>query len=101
MIISSGAFLQLKQFDFPYLFWLGFMPRDFFTFDYFPLIPWLGALMLGIYFGKYIVRRTAALKFESRFATAFMFLGKNSLTVYLIHQPVLIFLLIVSGFKIF
>jgi uncharacterized membrane protein len=101
LIILSGAFLQLTQFDFSYLFWLGFMARTFFTFDYFPLIPWLGVLMLGIYFGKYIIRRMAALKFESRLAKAFMFLGKNSLTVYLIHQPVLIFLLIVSGFKIF
>ncbi|WAM22580.1 MAG: heparan-alpha-glucosaminide N-acetyltransferase (plasmid) [Candidatus Methanoperedens sp.] len=101
LIILSGAFLQLTQFDFSYLFWLGFMPRNFFTFDYFPLIPWLGVLMLGIYSGKYIVRKTAALKFENRFATAFMFLGKNSLALYLIHQPVLIFFLIISGFKTF
>jgi uncharacterized membrane protein len=96
LIILSGFYLQLTQFDFSYLFWLGFMPRNFYTFDYFPLIPWLGVLMLGIYSGKYIVRRTTDLKFESRFSTAFTFLGKNSLTVYLIHQPVLIFFLMVS-----
>ncbi|MCZ7393645.1 MAG: heparan-alpha-glucosaminide N-acetyltransferase [Candidatus Methanoperedens sp.] len=101
LIILSGFYLQITQFDFSYLFWLGFMPKNFSTFDYFPLIPWLGVLMLGIYSGKYFVRRTTDLKFESRFAAAFMFLGKNSLTIYLIHQPVLIFLLIVLGFKIF
>ncbi len=101
LIILCGFYLQLNQFDFSYLFWLGFMPKNFFTFDYFPLIPWLGVLMLGIYSGKYIVRRIAEIKFESRYAAPFMFLGKNSLTVYLFHQPVLIILLIALGFNPF
>lgn len=101
LITLSGFYLQLTQFNFSYLFWLGFMPRNFYTFDYFPLIPWFGVLMLGIYSGKYIVRRIAEIKFESRLATPFMFLGKNSLTVYLVHQPLLVLFLIASGFKIF
>ncbi len=101
LITLCGFSLQLTQFDFSYLFWLGFTPKNFITFDYFPLAPWLGVLMLGIYSGKYIVRKIADIKFESRFATPFMFLGKNSLTIYLVHQPVLIILLIASGFNPF
>ncbi|MDP2844945.1 MAG: heparan-alpha-glucosaminide N-acetyltransferase domain-containing protein, partial [Candidatus Methanoperedens sp.] len=62
---------------------------------------WLGVLMLGIYSGKSIIKRTANIKFESRFAAVFMFLGKNSLAIYLIHQPALVLLLMALGFKIF
>lgn len=101
LIALPGSYLQLTQFDFSYLFWLGFMPEKFYTFDYFPLIPWLGVLMLGVYSGRYIVGRTANLRFKSRFASAFMFLGKNSLTIYLIHQPVLVLLLMALGLKLF
>lgn len=101
LIAFPGFYLQLTEFDFSYLFWLGFAPENFSTFDYFPLIPWLGVLMLGVYSGKYIVKRTANIKYESRFAGAFMFFGKNSLNIYLIHQPMLILLLIALGFKLF
>ncbi len=101
LIAIPGFYLQLTEIDFSYLLWLGFTPENFSTFDYFPLIPWLGVLMLGIYSGKSIIKRTANIKFESRFAAVFMFLGKNSLTIYLIHQPALVLLLMALGFKIF
>ncbi len=101
LIILTGFFLHQMEFDFPYLLWLGFMPENFSTFDYFPLIPWLGVLMLGVYSGKNIVERTAYLKFENRSAGIFKLLGEHSLTVYLLHQPVLLILLMVWGFKTF
>jgi len=101
LITLSGFYLQQTEFNFPYLLWLGFMPENFSTFDYFPLIPWLGVLLLGVYSGKYIIGRTAGIKFENKLAALFMILGKKSLTIYLIHQPVLIILLIAAGFKLF
>lgn len=101
LIALPGFYLQLTEFDFSYLLWLGFTPENFSTFDYFPLIPWLGVLMLGIYSGKCIIKRTVNIKFKSRFAAVFMFLGKNSLAIYLIHQPVLVLLLMALGFNIF
>lgn len=100
-IVAAGFYLQQTEFNFSYLFWLGFIPRGFSTFDYFPLIPWLGVLLLGVYFGKSIAGKTADIKFNNRLAGKFMILGKNSLTVYLVHQPILIILLIVTGFKLF
>lgn len=100
-ITLLGFYLQQTEFNFSYLFWLGFIPESFSTFDYFPLIPWLGVLMLGVYFGKSVVKKTDSIKFKIKLASTFMFLGKNSLTVYMIHQPVLIFLLIATGTKLF
>ncbi|VVB88600.1 Uncharacterised protein [uncultured archaeon] len=101
LIILSGFYLQTQQFSFPYLLWLGFMPENFSTFDYFPLIPWLGVLMLGVYSGKNIIEKTWHVTFKSKVAKTFEFLGKNSLTIYLIHQPVLIFILMLMGLKLF
>jgi uncharacterized membrane protein len=101
LIILSGIYLQTRDFSFPYLLWLGFMPENFTTFDYFPLLPWLGVLMLGIFSGKSIIARTGHIKFNNRSAKAFVFLGRNSLTVYLIHQPILIFFLVLIGYRVF
>lgn len=101
LIILAGFYLQLTEFNFPYLLWLGFTPENFFTFDYFPLIPWLGVLLLGIYSGRYVIGKTASLEFEGRLAAAFKFLGKNSLFIYLIHQPLMVLLLMVMGLKLF
>lgn len=101
LIILSGIYLQTRDFSFPYLLWLGFMPENFTTFDYFPLLPWLGVLVLGIYSGKSIITKTGHIKFNNKAAATFVFLGRNSLTVYLIHQPLLIFFLMLTGYKLF
>src|SRR3989338_11188790 len=39
--IAIGIYLQTLVFNFPWLLWLGFLFRGFFTFDYFSLLPWL------------------------------------------------------------
>ncbi len=101
LIILSGIYLQTKEFGFPYLLGLGFMPENFTTFDYFPLIPWLGVLLLGIYSGKKIVEKTNHIKFKNIPAEAFIFLGRNSLMVYLIHQPLLVSFLMLMGYRLF
>ncbi len=100
-LILTGVFLQQQTFHFSSLLWLGFVPEKFSTFDYFPIIPWLSVILLGIYYGKYIVSKTEKIKFNSSFSGIFKFLGKHSLTVYLIHQPLLIMFLIAFGFKTF
>jgi uncharacterized membrane protein len=100
-IILSGVYLRQHTFNFSYLFWLGFVPEDLSTFDYFPLIPWFGVILLGVHYGKYIIEKTANMRFKGEISSIFTFLGKHSLTVYLVHQPALILLLIALGFKLF
>ena len=100
-IILSGIYLQQQTFNYPYLLWVGFVPQNFSTFDYFPIIPWLGVILLGVYYGRFIVETVETIKMEGRFSSIFKFLGQHSLTVYLIHQPLLIMFLFASGFKLF
>jgi uncharacterized membrane protein len=97
-ILLAGIYLQNFTFDFPWLLWLGFAPSDFYTFDYFPLLPWLGITLLGIFFGNLFypegVRRFRIKELSNFFPmNPLCFLGQHSLLIYLIHQPIIIFIL--------
>ena len=48
LFILTGLYLQNCSFDFAWLLWLGLPPRDFFSLDYFPLLPWFGVVLLGM-----------------------------------------------------
>ena len=106
LLIVVGFHLQSMTFNFPWLMWLGFPPSNFYTFDYFPLLPWFGLTLLGIYFGN-ILYKNGKRTFEIRdYSDNFVvkglaFLGRKSLFIYLIHQPVLIIILLLLGFKVF
>jgi len=107
LIIALGLYLQNFAFDFPWLLWLGFAPNNFYTFDYFPILPWFGFFLLGMYFGNSLYEKGKR-KFKikdfsnnSPFTRLFSFLGRNSLKIYLLHQPLLIIILLILGFKIF
>ena len=100
LISVVGLYLQFQQFDSSYFFWLGFIPKNLFTLDYFPLLPWLGILMLGVYFSKQMIKKMYKIKFNNRLADVLSFFGRNSLTIYLIHQPILVIILFALGFRL-
>ncbi|MGE5666563.1 MAG: DUF1624 domain-containing protein [Betaproteobacteria bacterium] len=90
-IIVAGLVFQNAAFDNRTLGWLGFMTAKPPTEDYVPLFPWTGVLLLGIPIGHHLVRtRFAALAPLARAPAALGFLGRHSLAVYLLHQPILI-----------
>jgi uncharacterized membrane protein len=66
-----------------------------FTIDYFPLLPWFGVVLLGISLGNIIYCNGEQRRFRlpdlSRYrsVTTISWLGKNSLSIYLIHQPII------------
>lgn len=81
----------------PYLYWLGLTAPDFESADYFPLLPYFGYFLLGAFLGKTLYRSRCSL-FPGSFAfhpfiRFLRFCGRQSLLLYLIHQPVLIFLI--------
>lgn len=90
-VIALGVTLQHPAFDNRMLGWLGFMTAKPATEDYVPLFPWTGVLLLGIAAGHLLVRtRFAALAFLARAPSLLGRLGRHSLAVYLVHQPLLI-----------
>lgn len=73
--------------------YLGFPPNNFISNDYFPLIPWIFLYFNGYYL-YYILIRTNSLKFLSAVrCKPLEFLGRHSLIIYMLHQPVIYFIL--------
>ncbi|UCD14170.1 MAG: DUF1624 domain-containing protein [Thermoplasmatales archaeon] len=100
ILILIGIVLKNFTFDFYWLIWLGFTPTQFYTVDYFPLLPWFGVVLIGAFIGNSLYpkyKRRFALKDFSkfRFIQLFCFLGRHSLIIYLLHQPILIGLIYV------
>lgn len=94
VFILSGIALRTTVFEFNWLVWLGFIPSGFSTIDYFPLLPWFGVVLIGIFIGKTLYpnyNRKFELSDLSRYKPVnfLCFLGKHSLVIYLIHQPIL------------
>ncbi|WP_321423067.1 heparan-alpha-glucosaminide N-acetyltransferase [uncultured Methanobacterium sp.] len=102
IFIFSGFFLAQFTVSYPWLLWLGLKPAEFVTVDYFPLLPWLGVVSLGIFAGKtlypnYERRFHLPELSKNLFTGIFSFLGRHSLLIYLIHQPILILILYLMG----
>jgi uncharacterized membrane protein len=80
-----------------YLLWLGIHPVMFYSVDYTPLIPWFGVVLIGMFAGKILYPAGKKLFFTDMqppsTARGLMFLGRHSLLIYLLHQPVIILIL--------
>ena len=66
---------------------LGITPPSFYTFDYFPIFPWFGVFLLGFKFGEAVMRSRHNNVKKVKFVCL---LGRNSLKIYLLHQPILV-----------
>lgn len=79
--------------DFPWLIPLGLVPGDFASSDYFPLLSNLGFFLAGAFLGKTLYRKKETLLPRVNPANPvlafFTRLGKWSLPVYLLHQPII------------
>ncbi len=96
VFVALGIYLKSITFDFSWLFWLLFIKTHYYhTVDYFPLLPWFGIVLIGLFFGRvfypnYIRRFTLADISNFPIIKSFCFLGRHSLVIYFLHQPILI-----------
>ena len=86
----AGWYLRTQAFPFWLLTPLGFAPYGFTSSDYFPLLPNFGYFLLGAVVGKraYAGRKSLFPR-ENPPLGLFQWLGRHSLMIYLLHQPVL------------
>ncbi len=98
LVIAVGAYIQAQSFVVGgtagvLLAPLGVIPENLFMPDYRPLLPWFGVVLLGIFFGNagYLVwRKKRPATAMPVYATPLAFLGRHTLFIYLVHQPVII-----------
>lgn len=101
MMIALGIWLQQFRFDPPwsYLFWLGLEPVNHSSVDFFPFVRWFGVVLIGIAMGNWLYA-----KGERHFPLidlplappifALRWMGRYALSIYLLHQPILLVLLV-------
>lgn len=75
-------------YQFKWLAFLGFPSKDFFSADYFPLIPWIFLYLFGFELWRIIERRDHARFFRFKIPVL-DFIGRHSLIIYMAHQPIL------------
>ncbi|WP_347488199.1 heparan-alpha-glucosaminide N-acetyltransferase [Desulfoscipio sp. XC116] len=69
---------------------LGFREPSFSSVDYFPLIPWLGVFLWGLSISKIIYKqKNSLIKAENKLFKPFSAIGKHTLVIYLVHQPII------------
>ena len=78
------------------LVWLGLRETGFIAVDYFPLNPWLGIFFIGLALASRIYPEGKPLT-EIQWPEKWLWFGRNTLTIYVIHQPILIGLLVLTG----
>lgn len=85
-----------------YLLPLGIHPANFASVDYTPLFPWFGMVLIGMGIGEFLypsgTRKFIVPQVPAFIVDPLSFLGRHSLLIYLVHQPIIIvFLAVVTG----
>jgi uncharacterized membrane protein len=95
LFVIAGLFLWNLSFQSPLLLWLGFKPVLFQSLDYFPLLPWFGLVLLGVFAGNELYpegkRRFSIPSLSAGLGMkSLCFLGRHSLVIYFLHFPILV-----------
>ncbi len=95
LVIAAGAWAGSVHPETHWLFWLGFTDEGYHALDHYPLLPWFGVVLLGMSVGQLLLPRgTAGREPALPGEAALALLGRNSLAIYLAHQPLIIAILL-------
>jgi uncharacterized membrane protein len=92
--VAAPFFLLDRLFDWPPLLFIGLSPNPRPTVDYVPLLPWFGIVLFGMALARLaldhgVVARLASWN-PAQAWRPLTFIGRWSLPIYLLHQPILI-----------
>ena len=95
-LIKSPAYWYQYDFLAP----LGVYSKNFKSADYFSIIPWLFLFLFGAFIGK-LAKHENLPKFMYKQRSKFLCtVGKNSLWVYILHQPAIYLIMLIIAFII-
>lgn len=73
--------------------YLGFPEKDFYSTDYFSIIPWLFLFLSGYFLFRIVERLEMLRVLEKSNLVPIEWIGKHSLIIYMLHQPIIYFIL--------
>ncbi len=80
---------------------VGFTDPEFYSTDYFSLFPWIFLFMTGYFTYRMIAIGSFLERYFTKKVEPFSFLGRNSLLIYILHQPVVYgMFLVLDGLKL-
>jgi uncharacterized membrane protein len=91
-LVWLGLYCKGLTVENPYLFPIGLTTKSFASSDFFPLLPNLGFFLVGSAIGKTLYRKKESLlpALDGKPVIGFFqWCGRQSLWIYLIHQPIL------------
>lgn len=68
---------------------LGCSPANFASLDYFPVLPWFGIVLIGYWLAPHILPKTKEKPHTSNTFKLLSLMGRHSLGIYLVHQPII------------
>lgn len=97
LCVALPAALQHPFFDTRWTNWIGLVTRKPVTEDFVPLLPWLGVVLFGLAAGQALLRHTAGWLGGPLPAPVrpLALLGRWPLSIYMLHQPLMIGALLV------
>ncbi|MFA6329441.1 MAG: heparan-alpha-glucosaminide N-acetyltransferase [Candidatus Micrarchaeia archaeon] len=94
-VIALWALLSGKAAGSLLLLSLGFPPAGFFSYDYYPLLPWFSLVLFGMAVASTGVFQKLDAKIRRPAAAGQVcWLGRHSLAIYLVHQPIILSILL-------
>lgn len=96
MLLIGGVFAKKMEVTQEWLLPLGIAPAGFTSLDYYPIIPWGGVILLGSWAGSRIYKSPESIFKQEYNSNVLTYLGRRSLWIYLLHQPILLALLWVA-----
>ena len=101
--IQSGKLLWVILPDTLYLNELtavfGFVPKGYYSADFFPLLPFLFMFLCGTFFGRYAEKNSLPEQFYRLHFAPLAAIGRKTLIIYILHWPIIFLLgLIISNF---
>ena len=99
LIVIGKPYLVSEYFQPKYLAWIGLYPGPTGSADFYGFLPWSSAYIFGLGLAKILISKNPEIKSDSSslfiksnrkgiFQASFFWIGRNSLIVYLIHQPI-------------